>query len=96
MKRKIKISRDAIMFFNVELRNDGGTQPATLGSAYDTFNQKPINVGLDWCGYKPSYLNATSWGVKGSLAVRFNDELGIELRRLIRHYGKKHALVELV
>jgi hypothetical protein len=57
----MKLSRDAILFFMVETRNTEGVQPATLGSAYDSFKQ-----------------------------------LGIELRRLIRKYGKKKELEQLI
>jgi hypothetical protein len=74
-----KISRDALMLMEVELRNEGGTQPPTLGSTYESFIQAPTNVLLSWMGYKEEY----------AYSPRLLKELGIELRRLIRKYGKK-------
>lgn len=80
------LSRDVTLFLNVEIRNEGGVQPATLGSAYDSFKQAPQEVLLDWCGYKNTYPEAN----------RFLNELGLELRRLIRKYGKKTKLEQLI
>lgn len=74
----MNISRDAILFFMVEVHNEGGVQPATLGSAYDSYRQADRGVLLDWCGYMRGYTEAS----------RFCEELGIELRRLIRKYGR--------
>jgi hypothetical protein len=82
-----KLSRDAVLFLMVETRNEGGTQPATLGSAYDSFMQTDSGVLLSWCGYKDSY--------PFSETTRFQKELGLELRRLIRKHGKK-CLLETV
>lgn len=84
----MKLSRDAILFFMVETRNEGGTQPATLGSAYGSFLQAPNNVLLDWCGYKDTYPRSEE--------NRFQYELGVELRRLIRKHGKKCHLETLI
>jgi len=93
MKRKVKISRDAIVFFCVELRNDPPPL-ATLGTAYDSYRQASPALLLEWCGYRKDYPRLT-WG-QGDITERFNDELGLELRRLIRLYGKKQPLIELV
>lgn len=84
----MKLSRDAILFFMVEIRNTEGVQPATLGSAYDSFLQAPDDTLLDWCGYRDNYPE--------SEANRFLYEMGLELRRLIRKYGKKKELKYLI
>ena len=81
-----KLSRDAVLFFMVEVRNENGIQPATLGSAYDSFLQAPDDVMLSWCKYEDNYPEVK----------RFLYELGIELRRLIRKYGKKKELEQLI
>lgn len=80
------ISRDAVLFFMVETRNEEGIQPATLGSAYDSFQQADEGVLLDWCGYKEDYPEST----------RFQNELGKEIRKLIHKYGKKKQLEYLI
>jgi hypothetical protein len=80
----MKLSRDAIMFFGVEIRNEGGVQPATLGSAQDSFLQADEGVLLDFCGYKNDYPESS-----------FVEELGKEIRKLIRTYGKKYPLDKL-
>lgn len=84
----MKLSRDCVLFFMVEVRNLDGVQPATLGSAYDSFLQATDEVLLDWCGYKEGY--------PVSEISRFCMELGIEIRRLIRKYGKKKELEYLI
>jgi hypothetical protein len=92
----MKLSRDCVLFFMVEVRNlnfstscrSSGIQPATLGSAYDSFLQAPDDVLLDWCGYKKGYPR--------SEVNRFQRELGLEIRRLIRKYGKKKELEYLI
>ena len=84
----MKLSRDCVLFFMVETQNTGGVQPATLGSAYDSFQQAPVNVLLDWCGYKEDYPRSES--------NRFQQELGLELRRLVHNYGKKKELEYLI
>jgi hypothetical protein len=88
MKLCMKLSRDCGLFFMVETRNEDGIQPATLGSAYDSFLQAPDDVLLDWCGYREDYA--------ASETTRFIIELGIEIRRLIRKYGKKKELEYLI
>jgi hypothetical protein len=82
------LSRDAVSFCMVETRNEGGTQPATLGSAYDSFLQADTVVLLNWCGYHEEYPE--------SEATRFRRELGLELRALIRKYGKKCLLETII
>jgi len=82
------LSRDAVLFFMVETRNEGGTQPATLGSAYDSFLQASNDVLLDWCNYKENYPDSES--------TRFRKELGKEIRKLIRKHGKKKQLEYLI
>lgn len=84
----MNLSRDAVLFFMVEVRNEGGIQPATLGSAYDSFMQADTGLLLDWCGYKKDYPRSES--------NRFQRELGLELRRLIRKCGKKKELEQLI
>ena len=88
MKSPYKLSRDVSLFFMVEVRNIGGVQPATLGSAYDSYNQADTATLLDWCGYKDDYQE--------SVATRFSNELGLELRRLIWKHGKKIELEQLI
>jgi len=82
------ISRDAILFFMVEVRNVGGVLPATLGSAYDSYQQTYAAILLDWCGYKKSYCY--------TMMIRFDRELGKEIRKLIRKYGKKKELETII
>jgi hypothetical protein len=84
----MKLSRDCALFFMVETRNLGGTQPATLGSAYDSLLQAPNDSLLNWCGYKEDYPKSES--------SRFQLELGAEIRKLIRKYGKKKQLEYLI
>jgi len=84
----MKLSRDCVLFFMVEVRNEDGVQPATLGSAYDFFYQAPDDILLDWCGYREDY--------PASETTRFIVELGIEIRRLIRKHGKKIELEQLI
>jgi hypothetical protein len=72
----------------VETRNLDGVQPATLGSAYDSFQQAPDDTLLDWCGYKENYPR--------SEMNRFQRELGLEIRFLVRKYGKKKELEYLI
>jgi hypothetical protein len=82
---KTKLSRDCAMLCGVEIRNEDndGTSPATLGSTYDSFMQTPPNVLHDWLGYKKNY----------PYSPRLMNELGMELRRLIRKHGKKTKLI---
>ena len=82
----MKISRDAKLFFKVEIRNADGVQPATLGSAYDSYAQAPKDVVLDWCGLKKDY----------GLMNEFFLEFVIELRKLISRYGKEYKLEDLL
>jgi hypothetical protein len=82
------LSRDSVLFFMVETRNEGGIQPATLGSAYDSFQQADEGVLLDWCGYKENYPDSET--------TRFCNELGKEIRKLIRKHGKKKQLEYLI
>ena len=87
MNIKTRISRDCAMFFGVEYRNTEGmnndiVKPATLGSAYDSFLQAPDEVLCQWCGYNKKY----------PYSPRLFEELGLELRRLIRKHGKKTEL----
>lgn len=84
----MKLSRDVILFFMVEVRNEGGVLPATLGSAYDSFRQAPEAVLLSWCGYRDDYPQSET--------QRLIREMGVELRRLIRKYGKKQELENLI
>jgi hypothetical protein len=63
-----RLSRDAILFFMVETRNLDGVQPATLGSAYDSFLQAPNVPLLNWCGYRSNYPDSET--------TRFLSELG--------------------
>lgn len=84
----MKLSRDCVLFFMVETRNLGDVQPATLGSAYDSFLQASDDILLDWCGYKEDYPK--------SEISRFCIELGIEIRKLIRKHGKKKELEYLI
>ena len=44
-------------FFGVEIRNEneGGTRPATLASAMDSWIQAPYEVLEDWCGGKTDF-----------------------------------------
>lgn len=92
---KFQLSRDCILFFMVETRNLDGVQPATLGSAYDSYLRAPASALLSWCGYKKNYPGANSNSVS-SETKRFIEELGIELRRLIRKHGKKIELEILI
>ena len=80
------LSRDVTLFLNVEIRNEGGVQPATLGSAYDSLRQAPVDRLLTWCEYGDKYSEAT----------RFCTELGLELKGLIRKHGKKTKLEQLL
>jgi hypothetical protein len=80
------LSRDATLFLMVEVRNEGGVQPATLGSAYDSFKQAPVDRLLAWCEYNDKY----------SEAERFCTELGLELIKLMRKHGKKTKLEQLI
>jgi len=84
----MKISRDAALFFMVETRNEGGVQPATLDSAYDSYRQANEGTLLDWCGYRDNYPD--------SEATRFRNELGMEIRRLIREHGKRCELETVI
>jgi len=83
----LQLSRDCRHFFQVEIRNenDGGVSPATLNSAYHTFIQSPNDVLLQWCGYRDDYGDTHE-------CERFHTELGNEIRRLMRHYGKRYEL----
>ena len=47
----MNLSNAQINFFEVEIRNEqnGGISPATLGSAYDSLNQAPADVIVEWC-----------------------------------------------
>jgi len=82
------LSRDASLFLMVEIRNIDGIQPATLGSAYDSFRQTPIDILLSYCGYKATY--------QMEFANRLENELELELRRLIKKYGKKKNLETVI
>jgi len=85
---KCKLSRDARMFFGVEIRNVSGVQPATLGSAYDSHQQAPMDVMKSWCCYDDFYPLVET--------KEMIDDLGVELRRLIRKYGKRQSLETLL
>ena len=87
-KMKYNLSRDAALFLMVETRNINGVQPATLGSAYDSFMQADTEVLLSWCGYNKNYQKQFS--------NRFERELGLELRRLIRKHGRKALLENII
>jgi len=80
------------MFFNVEIRNDGGIQPATLGSALDSFNQADTEILRVWCGYGSDFFNH----YPDDLVIRFVKELKQEINRLIRRHGKKKTLESLL
>jgi len=85
---KYRLSRDAALFLMVEIRNINGVQPATLGSAYDSFRQANTEVLLSWCGYNKNY--------QIQFSNRFVRELGLELRRLIRKHGRKALLENII
>lgn len=94
---KFQLSRDCVLFFMVETRNLDGAQPSTLGSAYDSYLQAPASTLLSWCGYKKNYPGANSNSNSvSSETKRFIEELGMELRRLIRKHGKKIELEILI
>jgi hypothetical protein len=80
-----KISTQVRLFFGVEIRNEDGVQPATLGSALDSFKQAEDYTVPYWCGYRSDDLDDDE-------AESIIKEVGIELRRLIQKYGKKKEL----
>lgn len=81
-------------FFGVEIRNDKGKRPdkalcalpATLGSAYNSYCQADPETLQDWCGY-------ASWAPGARTLYK---EVGLEIRKLIRKYGKRCELETLL
>lgn len=47
----VKLSEAMRNFFEVEVRNEseGGESPATLRSAYDSLQQAPDDIIVEWC-----------------------------------------------
>lgn len=84
----MKVRVQTQLFFWVEINNDGGVQPATLGSAYNSFLQADPDTVRDWCGYKASRLDDNE-------TANLYEEVGKEIRKLIRRYGKKQHLESL-
>lgn len=58
----------------------------SLGESYDNFLKIETKNLLDCCGYSPVY----------SMRIRFMNELGIELRKLIHKHGRKTIVAQLM
>jgi hypothetical protein len=84
----MKVRVQTQLFFWVEISNDGGVQPATLGSAYDSFRQASHEQIQTWCGYKVKAMDDDE-------SENLYQEVGKEIRKLIRRYGKRQELESL-
>lgn len=83
-----KLSRDMTMYFKATINKDSVL--STLGSAYDRyFKQTSPILLLSRCGY-----NLKSYPL--DMSNRLYQEIGLELRKLIRVYGKKKTILSLL
>lgn len=84
---RVRISAPLKRFFEVEIRNekDGGVQPASIGSAKDSWLQAPQDIRAAWCGF------AANPKLGGKLS-----KVEQELDSLIAEYGRNVPLTTIL
>jgi hypothetical protein len=83
------LSTQTRLFFNVEINNKEGTQPATLISSLESLQQAPSRILTNWCGYRALDLYQED-------ADNIAYEVITEVNRLIKKHGPKKQLQKLL